>query len=159
MAVVKVHPAVGMTLIEVMVVLLLIALSTALATGTVRSWQRTDSEIERLALAVETAAERARVRGTPIRFESTRHSYRFSRLDTAGNWQTVADDPLFAERALPTDVTLSRVTRDGQEIASGLVFGSDVVLYTIEILAADGTVTLAGQASGSIKKISAASPA
>lgn len=148
-----------MTLIEVMVVMLLIALSTALATGTVRSWQRSDSEIERLALAVETAAERARVRGTPIRFESMRNGYRFSRLDTAGNWQVVKDDPLFAERALPTDVTLSRVTRDGQEVANGLVFGSDVALYTIEIFSPAGPVTLAGQASGSVKRISAASPA
>jgi general secretion pathway protein H len=148
-----------MTLIEVMVVMLLIAISTVLATGTVRSWQRSDSEIERLALAVETAAERARVRGTPIRFESMRNGYRFSRLDTAGNWQIVKDDPLFAERALPTDVTLGRVMRDGQEVANGLVFGSDVMLYTIEILSAAGLVTLAGQASGSLRKISAASPA
>lgn len=148
-----------MTLIEVMVVMALIALSTALATGTVRSWQRSDSEIERLTLAVETAAERARVRGTPIRFESMRNGYRFSRLDTAGNWQTIQDDPLFAERALPTDLTLSRVTRDGQEVVSGLVFGSDVVLYTIEILSETGAVTLAGQASGSLRKTSAASPA
>jgi type II secretion system protein H len=148
-----------MTLIEVMVVMLLIAISTALATGTVRSWQRSDSEIDRLALVVETAAERARVRGTPIRFEAMRNGYRFSRLDTTGNWQAVKDDPLFAERALPTDVTLGRVTRDGQEVANGLVFGSDVVLYTIEILSAAGPVTLAGQASGSLRKISAASPA
>jgi hypothetical protein len=130
-----------------------------LATGTVRSWQRSDSEIERVALAVETAAERARVRGTPIRFEAMRNGYRFSRLDTAGNWQTVKDDPLFAERALPTDVTLGRVTRDGQEVANGLVFGSDVMLYTIEILSSTGVVTLAGQASGSLKKITVASPA
>jgi general secretion pathway protein H len=148
-----------MTLIEVMVVMLLISLSTALATGTVRSWQRSDSEIERLALAVETAAERARVRGAPIRFEAMRNGYRFSRLDTAGNWQAVKDDPLFAERALPTGVTLGRVTRDGQEVGNGLVFGSDVVLYKIEILAEDGLITLVGQASGSLKKISAASPA
>ncbi|MBI4997755.1 MAG: prepilin-type N-terminal cleavage/methylation domain-containing protein [Rhodocyclales bacterium] len=159
MAIVGIRPAAGMTLIEVMIVMLLIALSTALATGTVRSWQRSDSEIERLALAIETAAERARVRGTPIRFESMRNGYRFSRLDTAGNWQVVKDDPLFAERALPTDVTLSRVTRDGQEVANGLVFGSDVALYMIEIFSPDGRVTLEGQASGSVKKISAASPA
>lgn len=159
MAIVGIRPAAGMTLIEVMVVMLLIALSTALATGTVRSWQRSDREIERLALAVETAAERARVRGTPIRFEAMRNGYRFSRLDTAGNWQVVKDDPLFAERHLPTDVTLSRVTRDGQEVANGLVFGSDVALYTIEILSPDGPVALAGQASGTVKKISTASPA
>lgn len=142
-----------MTLIEVMVVLLLIALTTALATGTVRSWQRSDSEIERLALAVETAAERARVRGAPIRFEYSRHGYRFSRLDTSGNWQAIDDDPMFAERGLPTDVVLRRVTRDDQEVGDGLVFGSDVVLYTIELVSGDGPVTLEGQVSGSIRAI------
>lgn len=159
MAVVNTRLVAGMTLIEVMVVMLLIALSTALATGTVRSWQRTDTEIDRLALAVETAAERARVRGTPIRFESMRNGYRFSQLDTTGNWQSIKGEPMFAERALPTGVTLGRVTRDGQDIASGLVFGSDVVLYTIEIFSPSGPVILAGQASGSLKKISAAVPA
>lgn len=148
-----------MTLIEVMVVLLLIAISTALATGTVRSWQRSDSEIERLALAIETAAERARVRGTPIRFESLRHGYRFSRLDTAGNWRTIVDEPLFAEHALPTELTLGRMVRDGQEVTNGLVFGSDIVLFTIEIFSASGTVSLTGQASGSLRKTAAASPA
>jgi hypothetical protein len=51
------------------------------------------------------------------------------------------------------------VTRDGQEVANGLVFGSDVVLYTIEIFSPAGAVTLAGQASGSLKKLSAVSPA
>jgi type II secretion system protein H len=149
--------AAGMTLIEVMIVLLLIALTTALATGTVRSWQRSDSEVERLALVVETAAERARVRGAPIRFEYSRHGYRFSRLDTSGNWQVIEDDPMFVEHGLPTDVVLHRVTREDQEVGDGLVFGSDVVLYTIELVSADGPVTLEGQASGSIKIVHSSS--
>lgn len=143
-----------MTLIEVMVVLLLIAIGTAAATSAVRSFQRTDTEIERLALAIETAGERARVRGVPIRFESFRHGYRFSRLDTTGNWQPISDDPLFAERALPTNATLGRMTREGQPVSDALVFGSDVVLYEVEVVSTDGVTTLAGQASGAVKRIS-----
>jgi len=141
-----------MTLIEVMVVLLLIALSTALATGTVRSWQAAGNEVDRLVLVVDAAAERARVRGTPMRFESSRHGYRFSRLDTAGNWQPVTDDPMFAERGLPTEVVLGRVARDGQEVTEGLVFGSDVMLFTIDLVSAGSPITLEGQASGSVTK-------
>jgi len=156
---VRLAPAAGMTLIEVMVVLLLIALSTALATGAVRSWQAAANEVDRLILVVDAAAERARVRGTPMRFESSRHGYRFSRLDTAGNWQPVTDDPMFAERGLPTDVVLRRVVRDGQEVAEGLVFGSDVVLFTIEVISAGSLVTLEGQASGSVKRLVSAGAA
>lgn len=149
----------GMTLIEVVVVLVLIAISTALATGSIRSWQNADNEIDRLALAIETAAERARVRGTPIRFEAQRHAYRFSRLDTTGQWQVIVDDPLFAERGLPTEMALGRIMRDGQEAADGLVFGSDVMLYEIEVMSSGNRVTLEGLASGSLLKRVQAAPA
>lgn len=132
--------------------LLLIAIGTAAATGAVRSWQRTDSEIERLALAIETAGERARVRGAAIRFESVRHGYRFSRLDTTGNWQPIVDDPLFAERALPTNTMITRILREGLPVTEGLVFGSDVVLFEVEVVSPDGVVLLSGQVSGAVKK-------
>lgn len=143
-----------MTLIEVMVVLVLMGLTTAVVTGSIRSWQNDDNEIDRLALVLDAAAERARVRGTPIRFEPLPHGYRFSRIDTAGNWQTITDDPMFVERALPTDVTLQRLLRDDQEVKDGLVFGSDVTLFSIEIVARNGITRLAGQVSGILKKIS-----
>jgi type II secretion system protein H len=143
-----------MTLIEVMVVLVLMGLTTAVVTGAIRSWQNDENEIDRLALVLDAAAERARVRGTPIRFEPLPHGYRFSRLDTAGNWQTITDDPMFVERALSTEVTLQRVLRDGQEMKDGLVFGSDVTLFSIEISARNGVTKLSGQVSGVLKKIS-----
>ena len=143
-----------MTLIEVMVVLVLMGLTTAVVTGSIRSWQNDDNEIDRLALVLDAAAERARVRGTPIRFEPAPHGYRFSRIDTAGNWQTITDDPMFVERALPTDITLQHLLRDDQEVKDGLVFGSDVTLFSIEIVARNGITRLAGQVSGILKKIS-----
>jgi type II secretion system protein H len=143
-----------MTLIEVMVVLVLMGLTTAVVTGSIRSWQNDDNEIDRLALVLDAAAERARVRGTPIRFEPLPHGYRFSRIDTAGNWQTITDDPMFVERALPTDVTLQRLLRDDREVKDGLVFGSEVVLFSIEIVARNGITRLSGQVSGALKKIS-----
>jgi type II secretion system protein H len=141
----------GVTLIEVVVVLLLIGLTSALATGVVHSWRRSDGEVDRLALALEMAAERARIRGTPIRFEPLPQGYRFSRLDTSGNWQPVLDDPLLAERGLPADIAWRHLTRDGQEVVGGLVFGSDVPLYTLEIGSPSGTVQLVGQPSGTLQ--------
>jgi type II secretion system protein H len=145
-----------MTLVEVLVVMLLIALMTALAAGTARSGRPASMEIDRLVLVLESAAERARVRGTPLRFETLPHGYRFSRLDTAGNWQTVTDDALFVEHGLPTDIALGRIKRDGQEVQEGLVFGSDVVLFSLEGVSPAGKFTLEGQASGALKKITPA---
>jgi general secretion pathway protein H len=142
-----------MTLIEVIVVLLLISLTTALVTGTIRSGPRADTEVDRLALVLEMAAEQARVRGTPIRFESLRHGYRFRRLDTDGNWQVITDEATFGERNLPPDVVLNHVLRDGQEVSKGLDFGSDVVLYTVEGIVPGGPFSLAGEATGAVKKV------
>lgn len=141
---------------EVLVVMLLIALMTALAAGSARSGRSSGMEVDRLVLVLETAAERARVRGTPLRFEALQHGYRFSRLDTAGNWQLVTDDPLFVEHALPTDVTLGKLKRDEQEVEEGLVFGSDVVLYSLDGVAPDGRFSLVGQASGALKRLTPA---
>jgi type II secretion system protein H len=141
-----------MTLIEVIVVLLLISLTTALVTGSIRNGPRADTEVDRLALVLEMAAEQARVRGTPIRFESLHHGYRFRRLDTDGNWQVITDEAAFAERSLPPEVVLNRILRDGQAVSNGLDFGSDVVLYTLEGVAPGGPFSLAGEASGAVKK-------
>lgn len=152
MAVVGSRRAAGMTLIEVIVVLVLIGLTTALVTGTIRTGSRGGTEVDRLALVLEMAAEQARVRGAPIRFESLRHGYRFRRLDTDGNWQIIKDEAGFAERSLPPDVVLNRVLRDGQEVSAGLDFGSDVVLFTVEGVASDGPFSLAGEASGAVTK-------
>lgn len=141
-----------MTLVEVLVVMLLIALMTSLAVGSARSGRPASMEIDRLALVLEMAAERARVRGAPMRFEALPHGYRFSSLDTSGSWQIVTDDPLFVERGLPTDIALGDIKRDGQEVQEGLVFGSDVVLFTLDGVSPDGRFSLVGQASGTVKK-------
>jgi Tfp pilus assembly protein FimT len=148
-----------MTLIEVIVVLLLISLTSALVTGSINSWQRPETEIDRLALALEMAAERARVRGTPIRFERLPQGYRFSRLDIFGNWQPVVDDPQLKERSLAAGVVWRHLNQDGQEVVGGLVFGSDVPLYTLEVGVQSGAVLLVGQPSGALKKILLAGPA
>jgi type II secretion system protein H len=158
-AALKSKPVGGLTLIEVMIVLLLIGVTTTFLTVVVEARQRPDAEIDRLALALETAAERARVRGTPIRFELIRQGYRFSRLDTSGNWLPVVDDPLLAERSVPVEMAWRRLTRDGQDTAGGLTFGSDIALYTIEMELPSGRVFLVAQPSGTLRKIVAARPA
>jgi len=144
----------GLTLIEVVIVLLLIGLASTMVVGTIDSTRRSaDTEIDRLALALETAAERARIRGTPIRFERFPQGYRFSWFDTSGNWQPVVDDPLLAERNLPGDVVLGRLSREGQEVTGPLVFGSDVTLYTLDILSGSGPMELVAQPTGTLRKV------
>ena len=139
-----------MTLVEVLVVMVMITIMTALAVGTVRFGTRADNEIDRLALVLDQAGERARVRGTPLRFEVMPHGYRFTALDTSGVWQVVTGDAALAERSLPVDMSLERVRRDGKEIHDGLVFGSDVVLFSIDGRSSSGPFSVSGQASGSV---------
>lgn len=133
--------------------LLLIGLTSSMVVGVMDSRRNDDTEIDRLTLALESAAERARVRGTPIRFERLPQGYRFSYFDTAGNWLPVVGDPLLAERALPTGVILGRLSRDGQALTGDLVFGSDVQIYTLDVLSPTGPMQLAGQATGIVRKV------
>lgn len=132
--------------------MLIITLMTAVAAGAMRSTTNPDREIDRLVLVLDMAAEQARVRGSPLRFELRPHGYRFSRLDTSGEWQIIEGDVVLGERELPMDFVLDKITRDGQDAPQGLVMGSDVALFVIEGKGPQGPFALVGEATGSVKK-------
>ena len=77
----------GFTLIEVMVVLVILGITTAAVRLSLSGLQarQTEHEIDRLRLVLEMAGERAAVTGTPIAAEFLPGRYRFSTLDTEGH--------------------------------------------------------------------------
>ena len=77
----------GFTLIEVMVVLVILAITATAVTFSIEGMQARDTEreIDRLRLVLEAAGERAAVHGTPIAAEFLPGRYRFSELDAEGN--------------------------------------------------------------------------
>lgn len=142
----------GLTLIEVLIVLLLIGLTSVFVNLVVDARNNPNREVDRLMLALQAAADRAMIRGTPVRFESMPQGYRFTRLDVSGNWIPIADDPLLAEHGLPAGMTLRRLSRDGQDAAGKLTFGSDVVLYQVDVGLPSGALTLIAQPTGAVLK-------
>jgi type II secretion system protein H len=142
----------GLTLIEVLIVMLLIGLTSAFVTLVVDARDDPSREVDRLTLALQAAADRAMIRGTPVRFELVPQGYRFSQLDVSGNWVPVTDDPLLAEHGLPTRMTIRRLTQDGQDTAGKLTFGSDIVLYQLDLELPSGLLSLVAQPTGTLRK-------
>jgi general secretion pathway protein H len=115
----------GFTLLELLVVLVIAAIITAMISMAVASSPGRDLrfEAERLSQLLALAREEAQVRGKAIRFESTVEAYRFlSLLDR--EWQPIPNEPDLRERRWeqPTRVTLQR--RDDR---SYIEFGRDSV--------------------------------
>ena len=79
----------GFTLIEVMVVLVIIALTATGISVALDAVQGREASraVERLRLVLEATAERASVRGQPIAVEFIADGYRFSAFETDGNWR------------------------------------------------------------------------
>jgi type II secretion system protein H len=146
----------GLTLIEVLIVLLLIGLTSTFVNLVVDARSDPGREVDRLILALRAASDRAMIRGTPIRFELIPQGYRFSRLDVSGNWVAITDDPLLAEHGLPAKMSLRRLLQDGQDTGGMLTFGSDVVLYRVELELPSGPLSLVAQPSGAVVKRAAA---
>ncbi|RTL50113.1 MAG: type II secretion system protein GspH [Rhodocyclaceae bacterium] len=142
----------GFTLIEVMVVLLIVGLTSVFITLSVSSPMAPGEELDRLVFALERAADRASVRGTPLRFDPAPHGYGFSRMDGEGTWVPVADDGLLAAHVLPQDMTLGPLRQEGKLLTGGLTFGSDLPLYTLEVTLRGRTVTLAARPSGRLDR-------
>ena len=142
----------GLTLIEVLIVMLLIGLTSMFVNVVVDARNDPGREVDRLALALQTAADRAMIRGTPVRFELIPQGYRFSYLDVSGNWVVITDDPLLAEHGLPPNMSVRRMTQEGQDAGDSLTFGSDIALYRLDIELPSGPLSLISQPTGAVRK-------
>lgn len=141
----------GFTLVELMVVVTVIALTSAIAMLAIPSRGRVAQEAARLAVRVRTAHDLAIVGGRPTAVWISGGGYGFdSRVD--GGWVPIADKPLRVERwdertrASTGAAGRLRVTFDTTGMADRgadvrLTRGDDAATVTI---AADGSVSVDG---------------
>lgn len=132
----------GFTLIEVMVVLVVLAITASAVTFSIEGMSRRDDEreINRLRLVLEAAGERAAVRGTPIAAEFLPGRYRFSTLDTEGNWRPVTEGDSLSERTLPDGFSWLGVKLRGKATTEEppLVFGAEMPDFEIRLATPEG---------------------
>ncbi len=146
----------GFTLIEVMVVLVILAITATAVTFSIEGWQsrEIEREVDRLRLVLEAAGERAAIRGTPIAAEFLPGRYRFSQLDTEGKWRPIVEGDPLSERQLPDTLSWGALTVEGRSINLDpqLVFGAEMPQFDLILRTPggdrryrslpDGTVTL-----------------
>lgn len=132
----------GFTLIEVMVVLVILGITTAAVSLSLSGLQarQTEHEIDRLRLVLEMAGERAAVTGTPIAAEFLPGRYRFSTLDTEGHWRPIVGDDPLVERELPDELSWGALSVNGQPPAGDppLIFASEMPRFVLGLRTPEG---------------------
>ena len=145
----------GFTLIEVMVVLVILAITATAVTFSIQGMQSRDTEheIQRLRLVLEAAGERAAVQGTPIAAEFLPGRYRFSALDSEGHWRPIGNGDTLAERQLPDGVVWEGLTVEGRPPANDppLVFGAEMPRFELRLRSPDGEHRYRSLPDGSVR--------
>lgn len=158
----------GMTLIEILVVVLIIGILATIATlsvGLLGEDREIERESERLSDAIALLQEQAQLEGRDygILLETAR--YEFLRFDGfEQRWKEVEDDPALAPRQLPPDlafelviegrpILLRREPRPEARLPQLLAWGSgDMTPYRLSLVRqGGGRITLIGNADGTIE--------
>lgn len=99
----------GFTLLEVLVVLVIIGIITAMAvvsTGVLGRDRQIDEEAQRLQAVLAQAREESMLDGRDVGLRVDRQGYDFLRYNgRVGAWEPVAGDALLRERSLPEGLT------------------------------------------------------
>lgn len=141
----------GFTLIEVLVVMTILGLAisgVSLSLETLRS-RDTDLASERVRWVLEATAERARIRGQAIAFETLADGYRFSIRDVDGRWIAFEEAPLFVERILPDALRWASLRVDGVE-DDRIVFASRAPRFELRLQSPDAIFRLHGRPTGAV---------
>lgn len=141
----------GFTLIEVLVVMTILGLAisgVSLSLETLRN-RDTDLASERVRWVLEAAAERARIRGQAIAFETLADGYRFSIRDVDGRWIAFDEAPLFVERVLPESLRWTSLKVEGVE-ADRIVFASRTPRFELRMHSGDAGIRLNGRPTGAV---------
>jgi general secretion pathway protein H len=144
----------GFTLIEVMVVLVILALTVSVLSFSIAGMGAREVawEIDRLRLVLEVAGNRAATHGTPIRAEFLPGRYRFSELNTEGQWRPMAEGDPLAERVLPETLSWAGLTVEGQASGSNpaLIFGAEMPRFELRLNAPEGERIYHSRVDGSV---------
>lgn len=147
----------GFTLLEVLVVLAIIGITATFVTMGIDDSRQEKTEIERLRLALESAAEQADIQGTPVQVEFLPNGYRFSRFDSRGDWAPIQEPPILVEQRFSASLAWDELKLDGRPSAPRLVFGAVMPQFVLRVRAASGTTELASSPTRAVLYRSVAS--
>lgn len=148
----------GFTLLEALVVLAIIGLTATFITIGIDDSRQEAREVERLRLALESAAEQAEIQGTPLLVEFLPQGYRFSRFDSRGYWMPIHDPPILAEQRLSSSLAWEELQLDGQPSPPRLVFGAAMPQFALRIGTASRTAVLVSSPTGAVRYQSKSAP-
>lgn len=111
-------PRSGFTLVETLIVVVVIAIASALAIVNLGGGDRRAAEREaaRLAGALEHAAALAQWNGETLGVSADGRSYRFWRRDADDRWAALVDDEVLAPRTLPAELAVTPATYAGAPV-------------------------------------------
>ena len=136
--------AAGFTLLEMLVVLLIVGLLTAVVALAPSRNRRSGlaEEAQRLATLLESAGDEAQVRSSEIAWEPGGGGYRFYLRDDGGKWRPMNDVP-FQGRHWGGDVTAVSIRYSGSgKTLSRIVFGEESIAPEVTITLFSGAAHL-----------------
>ena len=116
-------PRSGFTLIEMLVVVLVIGLASAIAIVNLGGddRRRTEREATRLAGALEHLAALAQWKGETLGISAEGNAYRFWRRGAEGRWIAFRDDEVLASRDLPPALAVTPASYAGAPVAANAI--------------------------------------
>lgn len=138
-----------------MVVLIILSTMASLAVFSLEGIQNREADhaVRRLERTLQIAIETAEMRGAPISAEFQVQGYRFSTLNTSGEWQLLLVPKTLEARDWYPGMSVSRLMVNGQESLPPyrLVFGSDAPEFRLDLNTVNGPRTIRGSMSGAVE--------
>ena len=116
-------PAIGFTLVELLVVLVVLGIAASLVAANLGGDERRDiqREAKRLAGALEHAAALAQWTSETLGVSAEGRGYRFWRRDANDRWAPFAGDEVLAARALPAGLTVAPTSYAGAPVPADAI--------------------------------------
>ncbi|HJW81696.1 MAG TPA: type II secretion system minor pseudopilin GspH [Acidiferrobacterales bacterium] len=146
----------GFTLIEIMVVLLIIAITIGMVGINLQRGDnnRAQEEADRIVILLQAAREEAILQGQVFAVQFSTDGYRFLRLNNKGKLEQIEKDDVLSPRSLPDGVTLS-FTMDGAaaDTEAGLVLdpSGSFIPFVLTLRAGEARWQALGLANGKIQ--------
>jgi len=149
-------PMSGFTLIEIMVVLLIIAITLGMVGINLQRGDnnRVQEEADRIVILLQAAREEAILQGQVFAVQFNTDGYRFLRLNNKGKLELIEKDDVLSPRELPEGITLS-FTMDGAvaDTEAGLILdpSGSFIPFVLTLRAGEATWQALGLANGKIQ--------
>jgi general secretion pathway protein H len=150
------QPTSGFTLIEIMVVLLIVAITIGMVGINLQRGDsnRVQEEADRIVILLQAAREEAILQGKVFAVQFSNDGYRFLRLNDKGKLELIEQDDVLSPRSLPDGVTLS-FTMDGAaaDTEAGLILdpSGSFIPFVLTLHAGEATWQALGLANGKIE--------